>query len=67
VTDYLLESLTAACQGGVCSSHREVGWSPAWNVWLCVNCRWRRNEYELRVTPAAREAMAMADRAVAGG
>jgi len=62
-----LEALTAACQGGVCTSRREVGWCPAWNVWLCVSCRWRRNESELRVTLAAREAMAAADRAVPCG
>ena len=65
--DTLLESLTAACQGTGCSSHDQVGWCPAWNVWLCVNCRFRRNETELRITLATRKAMATAVRAVPDG
>jgi hypothetical protein len=63
VTDDPLEPLTAICQGGGCVSRYHVGWSPAWNVWLCTECRWRRSESELRVSLAAREAMAAADRA----
>ena len=65
--DALLESLAAACQGDGCGSCYQVGWCPAWDCWLCAECRWRRNESELRVTLAAREAMAAADRAVPCG
>jgi hypothetical protein len=61
--DNLLEALAATCQGTGCGSHYQVGWSPAWNVWLCTECRWRRSESELRLSLEAREAMAAADRA----
>ena len=65
--DSPLEALTAACQGDGCGSRDQVGWCLSWDAWLCVSCRWRRNESELRVTLAAREAMAAADRAVPCG
>jgi hypothetical protein len=65
--DDLLEALTATCQGDGCGSHHQVGWCPAWDCWLCAECRWRRNEAELRIPLAARQAMAAADRAVPRG
>jgi hypothetical protein len=67
MTDDLLESLTAVCQGTGCNSHYQVGWCPAWNVWLCAECRWRRNESELRVSLEARRAMEAAEAAVPRG
>jgi len=65
--DSLLEALTAACQGKGCHSHDQVGWCPAWNVWLCTDCRWHRNEAELRIPLTDRAAMTAAAREAPGG
>ena len=67
MTDSALEPLTAVCQGSGCASRYHVGWCPAWNVWLCTECRWRRCESELRIPLEARRAMEAADREAAGG
>lgn len=55
-----LEAMATACQGtDWCSTPLEqVAWCPAWDLWLCHGCRWRRNERELRVTLKDRAVMA---------
>lgn len=57
--DDVLEAMATACQGtDWCATPLEqVAWCPAWGLWLCHGCRWRRNERELRVTLEDRAAM----------
>lgn len=39
------------CEGsrGV-TAHEQVQWCPAWELWLCAQCRHTRNEAEFRVS-----------------
>lgn len=55
----LAADMAMSCQGADwCSTPLEqVIWCPAWDLWLCHGCRWRRNERELRVTLEDRAAM----------
>jgi len=29
--------------------HEQVQWCPAWDLWLCAQCRFKRNETELKI------------------
>jgi len=51
-----LEALNTHC--GTCGGVSEVSWCLAWIAWLCASCRSTRNDEELRVTLAAKRAMA---------
>lgn len=46
------------CEGsrGV-TAHEQVQWCPAWELWLCAQCRYTRNEAELRKPPGAQGPM----------
>ena len=46
----ILEPLTTPC--GKCLGAKQVTWCPAWDLFLCVNCRDLRNNIELRVPVA---------------
>ena len=58
----VLEAFTAVCQSAAwCATpHEQVSWCPAWELWLCHGCRWRRNESALRISLEDRAAMAAA-------
>jgi len=55
-----LESLGESC--GKCGGANQVTWCPAWDAWLCADCKIVRADAELRTSLADREAM----RAAAG-
>ncbi len=58
-----LEALTARC--GTCGGISEVTWCPAWDAHLCVLCRAARNDAELRIPLAVKDAMRVAAEAAA--
>ena len=55
-----LAALAETC--GTCDGTTQVAWCPAWDAYLCDTCRYCRNDSELRVPLAVKEAM----RAAAG-
>ena len=62
MADDLMEALTAPC--GECGGGEQVTYCPAWSAYLCVGCRAKRNDDELRVRLVVKDLIAATAREI---